>query len=341
MVMFNSFKDKLKNWLKKAENESEDISSGIIEKEVKIKKKEKKAKEKKETVNKKQTKTEEKFEKKQLKLKNGLSDDKFEELFEELELILLENNVSYEVVLKIKDLLKQRIVGENKKVNLEKILKEVLNEILIEFDNLIELIKKSDKPYVILFVGINGCGKTTTLSKLAYLLLKNKLSVCFAAADTFRAASIEQLQFHADKLNVPLIKKDYGSDPASVGYDAINYARKNKIDVVLIDTAGRMNNRDSLMKEIEKIARVNKPNLKIFLGESITGNDATRQAKDFNDVVGIDGIILSKADVDSKGGAAISVSHVTQKPIFYLGIGQKYSDLKEFKKQDLIDNFFS
>lgn len=341
MVMFNSFKDKLKNWLKKAENESEDISSGIIEKEVKIKKKEKKAKEKKETVNKKQTKNEEKFEKKQLKLKNGLSDDKFEELFEELELILLENNVSYEVVLKIKDLLKQRIVGENKKVNLEKILKEVLNEILIEFDNLIELIKKSDKPYVILFVGINGCGKTTTLSKLAYLLLKNKLSVCFAAADTFRAASIEQLQFHADKLNVPLIKKDYGSDPASVGYDAINYARKNKIDVVLIDTAGRMNNRDSLMKEIEKIARVNKPNLKIFLGESITGNDATRQAKDFNDAVGIDGIILSKADVDSKGGAAISVSHVTQKPIFYLGIGQNYSDLKEFKKQDLIDNFFS
>lgn len=341
MVMFNSFKDKLKNWLKKAENESEDISSGIIEKEIKIEKGEKKAKEKKETVNKKQTKTEEKSEKKQPKLKNGLSDDKFEELFEELELILLENNVSYEVVLKIKDLLKQRIVGENKKVNLEKILKEVLNEILIEFDNLIELIKKSDKPYVILFVGINGCGKTTTLSKLAYLLLKNKLSVCFAAADTFRAASIEQLQFHADKLNVPLIKKDYGSDPASVGYDAINYARKNKIDVVLIDTAGRMNNRDSLMKEIEKIARVNKPNLKIFLGESITGNDATRQAKDFNDAVGIDGIILSKADVDSKGGAAISVSHVTQKPIFYLGIGQNYSDLKEFKKQDLIDNFFS
>lgn len=341
MVMFNSFKDKLKNWLKKAENESEDISSGIIEKKIKIEKREKKAKEKKETVNKKQTKTEEKSEKKQPKLKNGLSDDKFEELFEELELILLENNVSYEVVLKIKDLLKQRIVGENKKVNLEKILKEVLNEILIEFDNLIELIKKSDKPYVILFVGINGCGKTTTLSKLAYLLLKNKLSVCFAAADTFRAASIEQLQFHADKLNVPLIKKDYGSDPASVGYDAINYARKNKIDVVLIDTAGRMNNRDSLMKEIEKIARVNKPNLKIFLGESITGNDATRQAKDFNDAVGIDGIILSKADVDSKGGAAISVSHVTQKPIFYLGIGQNYSDLKEFKKQDLIDNFFS
>jgi fused signal recognition particle receptor len=341
MVMFNSFKDKLKNWLKKAENESEDISSGIIEKEIKIEKREKKAKEKKETLNKKQTTTEEKSEKKQLKLKNGLSDDKFEELFEELELILLENNVSYEVVLKIKDLLKQRIVGENKKVNLEKILKEVLNEILIEFDNLIELIKKSDKPYVILFVGINGCGKTTTLSKLAYLLLKNKLSVCFAAADTFRAASIEQLQFHADKLNVPLIKKDYGSDPASVGYDAINYARKNKIDVVLIDTAGRMNNRDSLMKEIEKIARVNKPNLKIFLGESITGNDATRQAKDFNDAVGIDGIILSKADVDSKGGAAISVSHVTQKPIFYLGIGQNYSDLKEFKKQDLIDNFFS
>ncbi len=338
MVMFNSFKNKLKNWLKKTENESENVNSVINEKKIK---KDKKVKESRKRVIEEKTKIKKESEKKDSKLKKGLSDDKFEEIFEELELILLENSVSYEVALKIKELLKERLVGENKKVNLEEVLKEVLNEILIESENLIELIKKSDKPYVILFVGINGCGKTTTLSKVASLLLENKLSVCFAAADTFRAASIEQLQFHANKLNVPLIKKDYGSDPASVGYDAINYARKNKIDVVLIDTAGRMNNRDSLMKEIEKIARVNKPNLKIFLGESITGNDATRQAKDFNNAIGIDGIILSKADVDSKGGAAISVSYVTQKPIFYLGIGQNYSDLKEFKKQDLIDNLFS
>ncbi|MFA5484737.1 MAG: signal recognition particle-docking protein FtsY [Candidatus Pacearchaeota archaeon] len=336
--MFNSFKNKLKNWLKKTENESENVNSVINEKKIK---KDKKVKESRKRVIEEKTKIKKESEKKDSKLKKGLSDDKFEEIFEELELILLENSVSYEVALKIKELLKERLVGENKKVNLEEVLKEVLNEILIESENLIELIKKSDKPYVILFVGINGCGKTTTLSKVASLLLENKLSVCFAAADTFRAASIEQLQFHANKLNVPLIKKDYGSDPASVGYDAINYARKNKIDVVLIDTAGRMNNRDSLMKEIEKIARVNKPNLKIFLGESITGNDATRQAKDFNNAIGIDGIILSKADVDSKGGAAISVSYVTQKPIFYLGIGQNYSDLKEFKKQDLIDNLFS
>lgn len=338
MVMFNSFKNKLKNWLKKTENESENVNSVINEKKIK---KDKKVKESRKRVIEEKTKIKKESEKKDSKLKKGLSDDKFEEIFEELELILLENSVSYEVALKIKELLKERLVGENKKVNLEEVLREVLNEILIESENLIELIKKSDKPYVILFVGINGCGKTTTLSKVASLLLENKLSVCFAAADTFRAASIEQLQFHANKLNVPLIRKDYGSDPASVGYDAINYARKNKIDVVLIDTAGRMNNRDSLMKEIEKIARVNKPNLKIFLGESITGNDATRQAKDFNDAIGIDGIILSKADVDSKGGAAISVSYVTQKPIFYLGIGQNYSDLKEFKKQDLIDNLFS
>lgn len=338
MVMFNSFKNKLKNWLKKTENESENVNSVINEKKIK---KDKKVKESRKRVIEEKTKIKKESEKKDSKLKKGLSDDKFEEIFEELELILLENSVSYEVALKIKELLKERLVGENKKVNLEEVLREVLNEILIESENLVELIKKSDKPYVILFVGINGCGKTTTLSKVASLLLKNKLSVCFAAADTFRAASIEQLQFHANKLNVPLIRKDYGSDPASVGYDAINYARKNKIDVVLIDTAGRMNNRDSLMKEIEKIARVNKPNLKIFLGESITGNDATRQAKDFNDAIGIDGIILSKADVDSKGGAAISVSYVTQKPIFYLGIGQNYSDLKEFKKQDLIDNLFS
>ena len=125
-----------------------------------------------------------------------------------------------------------------------------------------------------------------------------------------------------------------------MGFDAIKYAKKNHIDIVLIDTAGRMNNRDTLMKEIEKIARVNSPDLKIFLGESITGNDATQQAKDFNEAVGIDGIILSKADVDEKGGTAISVSHVTKKPIYFLGTGQTYNDLEVFDREKLIEKIF-
>jgi len=195
---------------------------------------------------------------------------------------------------------------------------------------------KESSPFVILFVGINGSGKTTSIGKVADYLLKKNFSVCLAAADTFRAASIEQLQKHADNLNVHLIKKNYGADPAAVSFDAIAYAKKHKIDVVLIDTAGRMQNKDSLMKEIEKIVRVNKPNMKLFVGESITGNDATEQARAFNEIVDFTGIILSKADVDEKGGTAISVSYVTGKPIFFLGTGQEYRDLEIFDKNKII-----
>jgi fused signal recognition particle receptor len=190
---------------------------------------------------------------------------------------------------------------------------------------------------VILLAGINGSGKTTTIAKIANYLIEHGLSVCLAAADTFRAASIEQLQEHANKLKLQLIKKEYGSDPAAVGFDAINYAKKHKIDIVLIDTAGRMQNRDSLMKEMEKIVRVNKPDMKIFIGESITGNDAIEQAKAFNETIDLTGIILSKADVDEKGGTAISVSFVTKKPIYFLGVGQEYNDLEEFSKDKLIE----
>jgi fused signal recognition particle receptor len=270
-------------------------------------------------------------------LRKTLTKDKFEELFEELEMILLQNNVAYEAVESMKKSLEKKLVGESAKIDIIGALKESIEELLQNPPNIINQIKeKKDEPFVILFAGINGSGKTTTIAKLANLFKKNKLSVCLASADTFRAAAIEQLQIHADKLEIPLIKKDYGSDPASVGFDAVKYAKKNNIDVVLIDTAGRMNNRDSLMKEIEKIARVNSPDLKIFLGESITGNDATTQAKDFNDAIGIDGIILSKADVDEKGGTAISVSHVTGKPIYFLGTGQTYDELEAFDKKNLV-----
>jgi len=271
----------------------------------------------------------------------ALTESKFEELFDELELILLQNNVAYEAIENIKKSLKEKLVGESSKIDIEQALKESIEELLINPPNLIDQIKeKDDKPFVILFAGINGAGKTTTIAKVANLIKKNNLTVCLASADTFRAAAIEQLQAHADKLKVPLIKKEYGADPASVGFDTIKYAKKNKIDVVLIDTAGRMNNRETLMKEIEKISRVNSPDLKIFLGESITGNDATEQAKDFNNTIGIDGIILSKADVDEKGGTAISVAQVTKKPIYFLGTGQTYDDLEPFNKKNLIEKLF-
>ena len=164
------------------------------------------------------------------------------------------------------------------------------------------------------------------------------LGVVLAAADTFRAAAIDQLQLHADKLKVKLIKHDYGSDPAAVAFDAVKHAQSTDKDVVLIDTAGRIHSNINLMEELSKIIRVAKPDLKIFVGESITGNDCTEQAKKFDDAVGIDGIILSKADVDDKGGAAISVSYVTKKPILYLGIGQEYDDLEFFKKESILQS---
>ncbi|MCR4285097.1 MAG: signal recognition particle-docking protein FtsY [archaeon] len=275
------------------------------------------------------------------RFKKRLTNERFDELFEELEMILLQNNVAYSAVAAIRESLAQKLIGKNPKdVNLSEELKSSIEELLLDPPNFIKTIKDSLKeksPFVILFAGINGSGKTTTIAKVANLLQKNKLTVCLAAADTFRAASIEQIQQHADKLKINLIKKDYGSDPASVGFDAIQYAKKHHINVVLIDTAGRMQNKDSLMREMEKIVRVNKPDMKIFLGESITGNDATEQAKAFDDSINIDGIILSKADVDEKGGTAISVSQVTGKPILFLGVGQSYDDLEIFKKEKLIE----
>jgi fused signal recognition particle receptor len=270
--------------------------------------------------------------------KSELTQEKFDELFQELELTLLQNNVAYGVVEKIKQELSSRVVGKNKP-EIEKELKEIVQEILIDPPNFIQEIKdslKNKKPFVICLLGINGAGKTTTIAKLTHLLQKNKLSVCFAAADTYRAASIEQLETHANNLNVPIIKKDYGSDPASVGFEAISYAKKHNIDIVIIDTAGRLQNKDSLMKELEKIIKVTNPDMKIFTGESTTGNDATEQAKIFNELVDITGTILSKADIDEKGGTMISVGYITKKPILFLGTGQSYEDLEIFNKEKII-----
>ena len=264
-----------------------------------------------------------------------ISAEKFGELFWELELVLLENNVSVEVIEKIKEDLKVELVDKplprdvSKKI--EETLRQTLTEILSsEKIDLLKLAREKDKPLVIAFFGINGTGKTTSIAKLAHYFQKNKLSVVLAACDTFRAAAIQQLEEHADKLGVKIIKHDYGADAAAVAFDAIKYAEKNKIKVVLLDTAGRLHSNTNLMQELEKIIRVAKPDLKIFVGESITGNDCIEQAKQFNDLVEMDGAILTKADVDEKGGAPLSISYTIKKPILFLGMGQKYEDLEEF-----------
>jgi fused signal recognition particle receptor len=274
---------------------------------------------------------------------SNLTEEDFEEAFADLEITLLENNVALEAVDKIKESLSKDLVGNQiKKIEaparIKEYLKEAILNLLVESQDLVNEINESKEPYVILFFGINGTGKTTSLAKLSYYLKEKGISSVLAAGDTFRAASIEQLKTHADKIKVPFISQQYGSDPAAVAFDAISYAKKNKIKAVLIDTAGRMYTKDNLMKEMEKIIRISKPNLKIFVGESITGNDAIEQAKTFNDSAGIDGIILTKADIDEKAGTILSVSYITKKPIFFLGTGQEYKDFQVFKKKEVLKN---
>lgn len=278
-----------------------------------------------------------------------ITESDFERFFSELELALIENNVAMEAIDALKKSLKDQLANkEIKRGKIEEEIKESLekamSDLLIEPFDLIEKIKnnlKEKKPYVIAFFGINGVGKTLTIAKIAHLLKKNNISCIAAASDTFRAAAIEQLAKHSDKLGIEMIKHKYGADPAAVAFDAISHAKSHGIDAVLIDTAGRMHAKANLMREMEKIIRVSKPDLKIFVGESIAGNDVIEQVKAFDETAGIDAIILTKADVDERGGACISVSHVTGKPILFLATGQEYSEIKKFDKKEILKNIFS
>ena len=230
----------------------------------------------------------------------------------------------------------KEISKDNLETTVKTALKVAIENLFIETPDIIKQIKEKQGTFVIVFFGINGSGKTTTIAKLAHLLKQNKISSILAAADTFRAASIEQIIKHGDKLGVKVIHQAYGSDPAAVAFDAVEYAKSHDIKVVLVDTAGRMYTKSDLMREMSKIIRVSKPDLKIFVAESTAGNDSVSQAKAFNETVGIDGIILSKADIDEKGGTSLSVSKVTGKPILFLGTGQEYKDLETFSKDKLI-----
>lgn len=353
--MFSKLRAKLKSWAEKISKETKPVEKEEISAAEKQPKKTKEPKkehkpdlEKLEEIQEEvKEQTPEKksfFERVKVKFySTEITKEDFEKYSEELEMLLVENNVALEVAEKIIKSLERRIVGKeiSKKEIEEKIrenLREIIMQILIEPFNLIEMInKKKEKPYVILFCGINGSGKTTSIAKLAYKLKKHRFSCVIAAGDTFRAASIEQIKKHGEKLGIKVIANEYGSDPASVGFDAINYAKKHSIDCVLIDTAGRMHTAKNLLKEIEKISKVCKPDAKIFVGESITGNDSIEQVKSFNSAIEIDGIILSKADVDEKGGTTLSVGYTTGKPILYFGTGQEYKDLEEFNKNKVLE----
>ena len=277
-----------------------------------------------------------------------ISEAEVSDLLEELELSLLEADVAYDVSLEVISQLRSSLVGmkvpkgevgSRTKGTIQSVLESVMDSDR-KFD-FIERVKSLPKPAKILFVGPNGAGKTTTMAKLARRLMDSGLTVVFSASDTFRAAAIEQTEVHAGRLGVKVIKSKYGADPASVAFDAINYARANSVDVVLIDSAGRQDTNSNLLSELVKINRIAKPDIKIYIGESIGGNSVMDQIRAFNEAIGMDGAILTKVDCDAKGGTAISISKSTGIPVLFLGVGQGYNDLVPFDPHKIASEIMS
>jgi len=272
---------------------------------------------------------------------SGLTEEQLEPIIWDLQLQLISNDVSVEVAEKICTELKERLVGaeaprfRDKTQVVTQAFQQSLESVLKGSDDidLLEMVQKAKsrgEPFTIMFVGINGTGKTTTIAKITKLFQKHDFSVVLASGDTYRAGAIEQIEEHGRRLGVRVIKHKYGSDAAAVGYDAVQHARAQNIDVVLIDTAGRMQTNRNLMDELSKMKRVVKPDLTIMILDSLIGNDATEQAMTFNERIGFDAAILTKVDADAKGGSSLSVSYLTGKPVIYVGVGQEYDDLQPF-----------
>ena len=274
-----------------------------------------------------------------------------EDILFELEMELLQGDVAMEVATEVVDSVKENLVGKKIKRSNDiteytfYALRDAVEEIISipgkSMTDMLEEKKAQGEPLVVMFVGINGTGKTTTIGKLANYYLKKGYTPVIAASDTFRAGAIEQVTHHADNVGVKIIKHQKGSHPAAVAFDAVEHARAQGKELVLIDTAGRMQTNTNLMDEMKKIKRVSKPDLVIFVGDAITGNDATEQARKFNEAIDIDGVILTKADADSKGGASLSIGYVIQKPIMFLGVGQGYDDIMEYDSQWMLNQLFS
>ena len=281
-----------------------------------------------------------------------LTEKDINNIFFDLELDLLQSDIAQEVIDHLFVKLKSELVGMKleKEQNAEDIISTNFRNAIVELfltageiDLLQKIKEKKERkigPFVIAFLGINGTGKTTTVAKVAHLLRKNNVSVVLAAGDTHRAGAIEQLSRHADRLSLKVVAQRYGADPSAVGRDAIDYAKKHYIDAVLVDTAGRMQTAKNLMDEINKIVRVVKPDIKLFVGDALAGNDTINQARDFFQYTNFDGAILTKVDADAKGGAAISIVYITSKPIIYLGIGQGYDDIVPFDAERFLDSIF-
>ena len=277
-----------------------------------------------------------------------IKESALDEILDELYFTLLEADVALPVADKIKEGVRDNLLGKkyDRSYTLEQVVelavKDAVRDVLqineFDFD---DWITKQKRPAVVMFVGINGTGKTTAIAKIAYRLQNNGKTVVMAACDTFRAGAIEQLSIHADKLGCKIVKQTQDADPAAVAFDAVEHAKSKMKDVVLVDTAGRMQTNSNLIEEMKKIVRVAKPDLKVFVGDSLAGNNAIEQAKVFDDAIGIDAVILTKIDTDAKGGAALSIAHTIGKPIAFVCNGQEYGDIVKFNTEWMIERMFS
>ena len=267
-----------------------------------------------------------------------LSEETVDTVLEDLEIALLQSDVALPVVDRIRKDLRKELSGKKLRwgadaetairASFEASVRSILAQPPI--DLVARIREHSPPPFIILFVGVNGTGKTTTIAKLAHWLGRQQLSVVIAAGDTFRAGAIEQLLVHGERLGIKVVRQQEGSDPAAVAFDAVAHARARHQDVVLVDTAGRQHTNENLVEEAKKIRRVVQPHLTLFVGDALSGNDTLEQAKQFQAALGIDGIILTKLDADAKGGAALSATFVTKKPLLFVGVGQGYEDLRPF-----------
>jgi fused signal recognition particle receptor len=278
-----------------------------------------------------------------------LSDDTLDTVLEDLEIALLQADVALPVVDRIRKDIRKELSGKKLKwgtdaeaairSTFEQSVRSILSQPPI--DLVARVRAQQPRPYIILFVGVNGTGKTTTIAKLADWLHHQQLSVVIAAGDTFRAGAIEQLLVHGERLGIKVVRQQEGSDPAAVAFDAVAHARARHLDVVLVDTAGRQHTNENLVEEAKKIRRVVQPHLTLFVGDALSGNDTLEQAKEFQKALGIDGLILTKLDADAKGGAALSATYVTKKPLVFVGVGQGYGDLRPFDVNWMVRRLFA
>jgi fused signal recognition particle receptor len=275
-----------------------------------------------------------------------ISEADISDALSELEVVLLENDVAFPVTEEIISNLKKELVGRRRKIGepvdsvVLSALKKALGEVLGEGFDLINYIETHERPVRILFTGVNGTGKTTTVAKIGYFLKKNGYSVVIGAGDTFRAGAIEQIDVHAQRIGIKIIQHQQGADPSAVLFDTVQYAEAHKVDVMLADTAGRFHNRANLMNQLDKIRRVMKPDLIVYVDEAVAGNDAVIRAEEFEKTVGADAVVLTKADMDPRGGAAISIAHTIGKPLMFLGTGQGYDDITPFSPERVIEELF-